>query len=174
MQNYIIISLVVMVLLCGCFADAPLNNGYFARWSDKQVVDYFNSISNIADLSNDLIAKGYSWQSAGDNISYWTDQFLEPNATLARGWGNCNDWAAVYLNYCAYKKNVNSVTQYLLYKHPTMLNGWHYISLINDNGTLYHQSNLSVSIVANTEEVMIYWIQLGYIFQQEVKKVVIK
>lgn len=163
MKNLILLFVLLScIFIAGCIFGNAVSNliQLPAEWSDAQVAAYFASIPNILELAVSLKDRGIHWGSDALNLTLFTDTFATPNRTLGQGYGNCNDFAALFLNYCVMEKKADEVIQYLALN----LQGkqWHYYSTIRDGDKWYHQSNISVIETSTTEEVAMYWMSKGY------------
>ncbi len=120
---------------------------FYPEWSDAEVNAFFDKFSNHFELSNYLIANNYEWLSDGLNILpiHALDTFERPGQVLARGGANCGGWLRFFSTFIKYKRCADRLEECLL--HNGQIGAWHYVSLIQDRGITYIQSNMSVNIL---------------------------
>jgi hypothetical protein len=122
-------------------------NLIYGELDDAEVKAFYDKFANVFELSNYLMANGYEWASDGTNTLpyYKFDDFSRPGQVIARRFGNCSDFLRLFSEFVKYKRCADRLEECLLHNGP--IGAWHYVSLIQDRGITYIQSNMSVNIL---------------------------
>lgn len=168
MQNYIIISLIVMVLMCGCVSERTVlvDDGPIKMFA------FFDKCTTIIEFFNAMGAMKFHYENEWNDANYYTDEPTNPVETFERKYTNCRGYALFTATYIQYKRNCDSYTRVLMTERNLIgvVVKWHEISIIKVDGKVYQQSNTELREVESEQVIFAFWASQGYQTFQEIDK----
>ncbi len=168
MQNFIVIALIVMVLLCGCVSE----NTILVDDAPIKMFVFFDKYQTIIELFNAMGASQFHYFNEWNDANYYTDEPTNPVDTFKQKWTNCRGYALFTATYIQYKRNCDSYTRVLMTERNIIgvVVKWHEITVIKVDGKTYQQSNTELREVESEQVIFTLWASQGYQTFQEIEK----
>lgn len=168
MQNFVIISLIVMVMLCGCVSERTVT----IDKAHAELLAFWDSLDSLTALFEAFGALQFEYRNELNDINFYFDKPPAPEVTQARQWANCTGYAEYVAQFIKYKRNCDSYKKMLLLQRGTL--GfpvkWHYCLIVRSGNVLFMTSNNQLSILENEEQFATYWIGQGYTSIQSIEE----
>lgn len=142
----LILELLILILISGC-----------TNTMDGSAVDlyaFFDTCDTPQKLILSMQEGGFVYGNDLDDVSYVTDAPVTPETLFKRKYGNCQDYAYFYAEFCKRKG--------LEYKIYILRKGWNWHYIIFTDGLCL--SNISYSF-----DTLDNWYNRGYEYQKEIK-----
>lgn len=169
MQNYIIISLIVMVLMCGCVSERTV----YLDNIDNRVSAFFDKSQSLNEFMTALYHAGFAYQNTMNDINYYADTPSKLEDIYDRMGGNCLDAVTFIKAFLKYKGCFDNLKVVALRQRgfAGIVVKWHYIGLVKVGNTLYETSNSQIRTIENIEQSQAAWASMGYAEFQVVESI---